>query len=141
MKVKESKQVIETIVKTYIAEDGQEFQSESKCIEHDLQLKFENSFKKIEPLMVHEDNYVPCNGGENYESHLYRWFKVENQEQLDLINNFYNTDIKVNTFPEHICVEQYEEMNYDCYGTTLTACKEYVIKFFEEGFGIKISFE
>ena len=141
MKIEEKEITIKQIERKYIADDGEEFYTERDCKKHEEQLEFEKSLEEVKSFMIYEDNYVPCDGECNMKNHMYRWFKVENQRQLDIINAIYQTYLQIKNFPEYVNIEQYNETDYDCSATTLTKCKEYVTKFFTEGFGITVKFE
>lgn len=141
MKISENVEMVKQIVKTYIAEDGKEFSNERDCKNYETNLQLEKQLEEIKPLLIHKDDFIPCNGSENYEGHLYRWYKVESQDQLNKVNELYNTGFEAANFPEFINIEQAEEFDFDSYGTTLTDCKEYVTRFFSEGFGIKVTFK
>lgn len=141
MRIEEKTETVTVTKRTYISNDDQPFDSESECLNHEKHVAIEKILKEIEPLYVYKDDYVPCNGGENQENHLYSWFKVNNQEELDKINEVFNTDAIIESFPEYINIERYDETDFDGYWATLTGCKEYVEKFFREGFGIEVSFD
>lgn len=126
---------------TYIADDGKEFTSQHDCEKYENKNALEKRLEAVKHLAVLDD-YPPCNGGENYESHYYRWFKVSNQEELDLLNAAFS-DGSVNTaenFPEFINIESDNEDLTDGYWTHLSECKNYVTELFDKlGFIVSIT--
>jgi len=131
MKSKEVSTTVTKIETIYIADDGTQFINKSECERHEYKIKKENEHKEIENLMVYEDDYVPCNGAENSEHHIYKWFKVENEAELKQLEEVFGVETRCNKFPEFINIEMYNEDDKNCYSETLTRCEEYVKKFFK----------
>ena len=142
MEVKTEKRVVEQIVNTYVAVDGTEFATERECVAYEKDLEFKRSLEAIKPLEYRADGYRPCDGEQNSEDWFYRWYKVNNADDLEKLKDVYGVNIvygKV-TYPEYINIQQYSEYDFDAYSTTLTHCKEYVKEFFAD-FGIAVEFK
>ena len=139
--MKTVEKVVQQTAMVYIAEDGTEFNNERNCFEYEKKLKEEKTLTELNKILIHEDDFIPCNGKDNWCNHVYKWYKVESKEQLKLINDFYGSDVEAQDYPEYINIELYDDSDRECSGVTLTECKNYVKEFFEEGFGIKINFE
>ncbi len=136
MKMIKKVKMVEQAVITYLSNDGKEFDTMDKCKQH------EEEMNKINKLLIHEDGYIPCDGLDSSENYVYSWYKVENEDQLNMINDYYNTDEQAIKFPEYVCIIKHEDFyTQDFYHTTLKNCKEYVLNFFLNGFGIKVTFE
>lgn len=135
---KTEKKMVEQLVTKYIAMDGREFHDEKVCADYENAMVLE----KLKNLtLVHRDDFIPCNGAENPESRIYEWYHIEDQRELDILNEVYNTLITVRVFPEYVCIDRLEEDDFDGWGTTLTECKKYVTSFFKDGFGISVTFD
>lgn len=133
------KKMVEITEIKYVSDDNLEFNSASACVEHESKLKRDAEIKIAEKLLVLKD-YPPCDGGENYESHSYKWYKLNNVEDLDLVNRIYGVGFEIVSFPEFVCVECYEDGDNDAYGNTLSNCKNYVRTLFAElGFDVSIT--
>ena len=109
MEIRVEKRVVEIEDKIYIAEDGKEFSTQSDC---------ENYEKEIEDIRLRagaekfeikelEDTYpLDTDGQEIQENHCYKWYRVNNAEELKIVANLYNADFgKFKTYPQTICVE------------------------------------
>ena len=140
MEIRTEKKLIERVVDTYIAVDGKEFDNKKACMDYEFELEVGKIMEEVKKFQFIDDGYVPCDGQENMESHFYEWYKVENAEQLEQLQNLYDGVPCVENFPEYICCERYDETDYDVYAQTLTGCKEYVKLFFDK-FGIDVEFK
>ena len=138
MEILSKKETREVEIKTYIAKDGKEFMSGQDCLKYEMRLDKEEARKDIADLLVYDNTVakIPCDGGENYESHVWEWYKVENQEQLNRLNVFFNTAARAEVFPEFVCIEHYEGDD-EGYSQTLTNCIDYVKRFFKD-FGYEV---
>lgn len=134
MKVSIKKETREINVRTYIAEDGTEFTSEVDCRKYEAKIQREIEYLQVLNLLVHdnETSKIPCDGGENYENHIWEWYKVSNTEDLQRLNKFFNTDAQVTTYPEFICIERGYDDEHEGYSQTLSNCVDYVKDFFND---------
>ena len=118
-------------VTKFIANDGEEFGNQWACKAHEWDIHDkENMPESAEAFKLKVLNgYPPCDGSENWESHNYEWFKVNNVEELTLVREtFQITETKTtkcDSFPEYICIE-HDDTYYQCFGQTLSRCIEYV---------------
>lgn len=131
---------------TYIAKDGQTFADEDACLKHERDLTLAEKLDQLEHLLVRtkEDSRwvedAPCNGDENMAHHIYTWYRVENKEQADLIDEVFYTDLSLTNYPEIVCIERNDDSDYDGYSCTLSGCKKNVEQLFSK-FGYKVTFE
>lgn len=140
MEVITKTEIREVSIKSYIAKDGKEFTSERECRDYEERMEREEACNSIKDLLVYDDTVakIPCDGGENYENHVWEWYKVENQEQLNRLNVFFNTCAAVEIFPEYVCIEHYDDD--EGYSQTLTNCIDYVKRFFKDfGYGVELT--
>ena len=128
MKRVETKEMKEITTVQYVAEDGRVFANASDCDKYERNMQ---SFKRTDFLITETskfrinaaEDYRPFNGGENHDHNVWFWFKVENRNQLNLLNELYGTRINVSLFPEFICME-YQDENY--FPATLSDSMRYV---------------
>ena len=142
MEVKTEKRVVEQIITAYIAVDGTEFVTERECVKYEKELEFKRSLEQIKPLEYKTDGKRPCDGEENPEHWIYKWYKVNNTDDVEKLKDVYGSHVAYGkvTYPEYINIQQYSEYDLDVGSTTLTNCKEYVTEFFAD-FGIAVEFK
>lgn len=81
----------------FVAEDGTEFENEKDCLNYERDCwrkELDNS--GIETADV---DYPNCDGGENYESHNYKWYRPKTHEEIELLRKAYELN-------EHDCRKQ-----------------------------------
>jgi hypothetical protein len=96
MKIKEEKKIIEQTITTYVAEDGKEFKIEKECKDYEKSLlnkELENKLNSIKQI-----SYTPPVADTD---HNYVWFYITSQEDVNTINEYYNSlgsynDIEIN---------------------------------------------
>jgi len=117
MKIKEELKVItqEQITITYISEDGKEFTTQKDCERYERNLLIEQLEQKA--MSIKHISFTPILVDNDHE---YKWFYVTNQEELETVQNYYNTDssygIDYNniSFPEWIGIEEgYDDCIYE----------------------------
>ena len=91
MKIKEEKKVIEQIINTYISEDGKEFTTEKQCIDYEKSLNSKELENRLNSIK--QTNYTPPVADSD---HNYVWFYFTNQDELDTVNEYYNSISKYN---------------------------------------------
>lgn len=109
MKVLEEKKTVEITTKTYVSDDGLVFDSECACKEHERQVLY-NQLENIEQCKEAE-NLPNCDGGENYESHSYVWYRPKTQEDVCLLRRVYDMP-DVSFLNKWICIELDSEGEY-----------------------------
>ena len=127
----------------YIADDGTEFTNKRECEYYEKhKMELQKAWEKVKDLTALGD-YPPCDGGDNSQHRYYRWFKISNQRELDLLTIACGDGsiYEVKRFPEFICVESEDPARFtDGYWTYLSQCKEYVRELFEGlGFSVAIA--
>lgn len=84
MKKVEKIEMVATPKTKFIAFDGQEFEREADCRSYELALNVAKVEAQIERCKALDD-CAPFDGGENYESHTYRWYKPKSKEDIELL--------------------------------------------------------
>lgn len=109
MKIKTTKQMVEVNVQTYIACDGTEFTTAWQCEEYERKLRE----KDIEMVETNDEakNFTPLNGCEFSESNTYRWFRPKDEEQVILLNEFFQPwqSLTDDDIGKWICIESDDE--------------------------------
>lgn len=111
MEIRTEKKLVEIIqtTNTYIAIDGKEFDNKIDCENYEKELESAKLRAEAEvfELKELEDTYpLDAEGGEVPEGHCYKWYKVNNTEELNKVANLYNADFgEFKTYPQTICVE------------------------------------
>lgn len=139
MKIVERKEVIEKVINTYIAKDGKEFNNERDCLWYERRLEVEESRNEADRFKIESmDNCIPINTNDFMsESSYYRWYKVENENDLHLLEKAYEIKLTVpKTYPEIICIEEYDTDCYDYYMSNMFE----VTKRFWKNLGYEITF-
>ena len=125
-----------TITKTceanvYISEDGRQFEKLSECHEYEKKKRREQLQPVIDALEIEEarDKH-PCDGEEYGECSDCRWYKVNNKEEVEQLQKYYNAEdyLNITDFPSIVFIECTEDE--DVYYTTLEDCKSYVRQLF-----------
>lgn len=94
----------------YIALDGRRFNDKLECANYEIALNRASKFKflktKVDAIECIENSYAPfgysCIDDERYE---YRWYRPKSQEEVDVLNDFFNIDIECNGSVEKIIGE------------------------------------
>ena len=109
MEIRVEKRVIEVENKIYIAEDGKEFSTQADCENYEKDIEDARLRAGAEKFEIKEleDTYpLDTDGQEIQENHCYKWYRVNNAEELNTIADLYNADFgEFKTYPQTICVE------------------------------------
>ena len=147
MRIKEEVKVIEQKVKTYIAEDGKEFESRYECEKYEEKLHYSEKVKEAEKLRVEKlDQLTPIMYNDYLNGdNVFIWYKVESENDLHTLKEAYsNFDSPIITsYPEFVCVESIyspSECGEDTYWYTLTSCKTDTEDFWKT-MGYKVTLE
>lgn len=109
MEIKVEKRVVEIETKIYIAEDGKEFSTQADCENYEKDIEDARLRAGAEKFEIKEldDTYpLDTDGQEIQENHCYKWYRVNNAEELNTVANLYNGDFgEFKTYPQTICVE------------------------------------
>ena len=102
----------------------------------------ERKMNGVEHLKIisEAEDIAPINSEEKRDDHNYIWYKINNEEELELLRKAYDYRIgQVEQYPEIICIEAdyYYEDIWDYY---LSDMFKYT-KWFWEKFGYTVSFE
>ena len=142
MEIRTEKRTVEQLINTYIAEDGKEFDTMVDCENYERELedaKLRAGAEKFE-IKELEDTYpLDAEGGEVPENHCYKWYKVNNTEELNTVANLYNADFgEFKTYPQTICVE-YDYYYDECrWIYTLSDMQRQTIEFWgKHGFDVE----
>ena len=97
----------ETIVREkiiFIANDGKEFVDRLACQHYEKELTFKKVNEIIEKADLDSPNF---DGGENYESHNYRWYRPKNKEEILLLINAYGEEVNIGItdIGKWVCIE------------------------------------
>lgn len=138
------KQLVEEERKIYVADDGKEFTTEKECISYEKNLLKEREIKAAERLRISDlDEFVPLstNGLVNGDN-TFRWYKVRNEEEFDILNRAYSNNLQPDNYPETICVETVGHIPYmdDAYDYHTSRMMEDTKNFWEK-LGYKVTFE
>ena len=142
MEIKKEKKLVEEVVTTYIATDGEEFDTERDCKKHEVRLKRKQIIGKAEKLRIKDldgkfpidDNALP------YEGNHFIWYKVDDFAAVD---NAYGNHVEYpDIMPEIICVEScgLEEYDGDVYTYHLSNMKAST-EYFWSRLGYKVTLE
>lgn len=109
MEIRTEKRMVEQLINTYIAEDGKEFGTKSECEDYEADLESARLRAGAEKFEIKElnDTYpLDVDGGEIMENHCYKWYRVNNAEELNTVAIFHNADLgEFETYPQTICKE------------------------------------
>ena len=144
MEIRTEKKLVEIMqsINTYIAVDGKEFDNKIDCENYEKELESAKLRAEAEvfELKELEDVYpLDARGGEVPENHCYKWYKVNNTEELNKVANLYNADFgEFKDYPQTICIEY--DYHYDEYRWiyTLSDMQRQTIEFWEKhGFDVE----
>lgn len=129
-------------VTRYVADDGTEFETERECRQYEGAQKFQKDMEKVNRLRIYNyDDHIPLHADACYsDCSVYRWYKVNNEEELAEVEEAYGEPTKIKQFPTIVCMER-EDEDYigQPYSIDLETIKKNTIDFFE-GLGIKVEF-
>lgn len=103
--ITKTEQVEKKVVK-FISEDGTEFDNEKDCLNYERQYwrkKLDNS-----GIEIGDTEYPNCDGGENYESHTYKWYRPKSHEEIELLRKAYELEeheLRKELIGKWICIE------------------------------------
>ena len=142
MEIRTEKKIVEQLINIYVAEDGKEFDNKIDCENYEKELESAKLRAEAEvfELKELEDVYpLDAQGKEVPENHCYKWYKVNNIEELNKVANLYNADFgEFKTYPQTICVEH--DYYYDEYKWiyTLSDMQRQTIEFWgKHGFNVE----
>ena len=144
--MKTIEKVIEQTVKTYIAEDGTEFTSESECKEYERMQMMADQIAEAEKLRVNElDGVIPLLQDGANPNNTFRWYQLENERDFEILKKACENGYLhgPDSYPELYCVEFVDGNPYDAwdtYGCTFTQCKEESEQFWN-WMGYKVTLE
>lgn len=118
----------ETVTKEmtiYIAEDGKEFSHEGSCKQYERDLERNRKKVEVDKLKVAGNVFPPyiVDDIEEIEDETTTtWYRVNNEEELEKICNYYGIHIgrfkhKIDTYPEMIAISRYD---YEYHEITLS---------------------
>ena len=143
MKIKEEKRIIEQTICTFVAENGEEFDSQYECMKYEKEQEKKAAIEAAEKLRMPElDDKLPLSYDVN-ENNSFRWYRVENEEAFDTVNKAYANSLQAPShYPEIMCVETvgYEPYEDDGYSCTLTDLKATTEEFWQI-MGFKVTLE
>lgn len=109
MEIRMEKRMVEKIINTYVAGDGKEFDNKFDCENYEKELENSRIRAEAEAFEIKEINDVfplDAEGTEVCENHCYKWYKVNNAEELNKVANLYNADLgEFKSYPQTICIE------------------------------------
>ena len=111
-----------SIVK-FLAEDGREFAKERECFEYEFAIKRKRVDAQVE-TKAELDDLPPFDGGENYESHEYKWYKPKTKNDLELLRSAYGNKFDDCYIGQWVCVEICDDG--ECWTMPLSNCIDYV---------------
>lgn len=148
--VREEEKIIKDKHTIYIAEDGKEFDDIVVCKEYERRIKRNEVNKKLEKFIVRElEEQIPIHDDDCFSScNAYRWFKVENEEEFNELNELLGEgryELYVpETYPTYICAESENDFDIDGWTTdysyTLDECMKVTKSYFEK-FGYDVEFK
>lgn len=123
MEIKQKK-VIERKIKTiFIANDSTEFENMQECMDYECKI-MDALLKESGDVLENKDaeGHLPFDGEEWYSEHSYRWFKVLNENGLELLNNAFGIVVDNSDINKWICLDISSD---DVYVTYLSNSLEY----------------
>lgn len=143
--VREQQRIVRESV--YIAEDGKEFDNIADCrrYEESLNRKVGFDFIDKEYRIPELDDQIPIHSDASFSGFsTYRWYKVNNKEELTKIEEAYGEPVYDSDdliFPTYICMETEDEhYNGQPYHYTLDETMRDTRAFFKN-FGWKVEFK
>lgn len=135
----------EVEIKTWIADDGREFKTESECRWYERNLKRGKYIEQAEKLRIPElDDTIPLDGQAlPSENNNYRWYKVGSIEDIEVLEGAYGEKlVDISSFPEIVCIEYNGGEDYcgDAYSYSLHDIMLETKDFFEK-VGMKVEFK
>ena len=89
IEIRETRLVRQEIVRFKANETGKEFNTEKECTDYEARRRvLAEQISHIEHC-AELDGCSNCDGGENYESHDYKWYRPKNKEEIDVLNEYY----------------------------------------------------
>lgn len=138
------KQLVEEEREIYVADDGKEFKTKRECISYEKNLEKERKIEAAERLRISDlDEFVPLStDGLVNENNTFRWYKVKNEEEFNILNRAYLNNLQPDNYPEIICVETVGIEPYmdDAYDYHTSRMMENTKNFWEK-LGYKVAFE
>lgn len=149
MRTEKKTKMVEITETKYIADDGRKFASEKECKDYEKSEKRKYFIEEAEKLRIKDlEDLMPLVLDETMEYHEYRWYKLQNKNDYNILSETYsgNYFVEPASYPAIMCVETYDyycdEYDGDAYSFTLDECKEDTIKFWErQGYKVTIKKE
>ena len=138
-------QYVEEEREFYVADDGNEFETERECIFYESNLEKERKIKAAEKLRLHNyDDVLPLStDGCVNENNIFRWYKVKNEDDFNILNAAYKEALtRPEKYPEIICVETagYEPYIDDPYDWHMSNMMEDTKEFWND-LGYEVTFK
>lgn len=122
MKTKIKKKFIEEETRVYVAEDGAEFETEKTCKNYEDKILHQVNIKQAEKLKIKDlDKVIPLSdSGLIDENNTFRWYNVENEDDVSILNDAYRTSFKPPLVYLKLSVLKQQEMSHIKMMSTLT---------------------
>lgn len=145
MEIKTEKIMVENFVTSYVADDGKEFPSERECKEHEERQAKYKYIEAAEKLRIKEmDDQIPLSDdGMMSDTNSYRWYRLNNKEDYDMVNMAYGDSfVEPKSYPEIMCVETVGYKIYldDAYYYYMATCKTITENFWKK-LGYQVTFK
>ena len=129
----------------YVTDDGKEFKTEKECINYEKNLLKEREIEAAEKLRIPDlDEFLPLDtDGLVNDNNTFRWYKVKNKEDFDILNTAYKEALtRPDNYPEIICVETVGYIPHmdDAYNYHTSRMMEDTKNFWKK-LGYKVTFE
>lgn len=139
-------QTREVEINTYISDDGEEFNDAKQCEKYELEAAREHLGQQLERIETckEAEDYCPVDGGEYYEQHDYKWYLPKNQNEAEVINEYYKLEygITADEIGKWVCIEAYNHSDptEGTYAMSITESIKYVEKLFTAlGYNVSIN--
>lgn len=128
--------LVEQRTQVFVADDGTEFRRQEDCENYER----EQRVNLVEHLKISEiEDTVPISSDDFREDHSFHWYKVNNEEEFNLLNVAYDNILSEPTvYPEIFCIE--EGYDGDVWDYCLSDMFEYTKRFWEL-LGYTVSFQ
>lgn len=97
------KEIVETEITYYIAEDGKRFKAIGDCIKYERNLTYTKlSLIESAPAL---DGYMPFGCSDLDSDNSYYWYRPKSHEEIKLLEDYYGAEIDDICVGEWICIE------------------------------------
>lgn len=125
----------------YIADDGTEFNDKWECKQYEERQKCIKALESIKKYKIKFEGVPLDDDGHWSNLSTYRWYKVNNEDELNEICEVFDDFVSVKEYPAYVCFETSED-NYigTASSITLEEIMEITQEFFER-FGMEVEFK